>query len=151
MPSNNRSFGTKISGNRQFNHEFTPEQRAAIVAELHAGKSQRTVASDYRTTQGTISKTKRRWDTEHSNASRARKGRPKKLTALQIIRINSHWRRKWRSKKRISLSEDDAKARLAHAQFWIHRLDDYIMTCFSDECIIQNAPNNPDGWVFRRP
>ncbi|KAG7423623.1 hypothetical protein Forpi1262_v015340 [Fusarium oxysporum f. sp. raphani] len=23
--------------------------------------------------------------------------------------------------------------------------------CFSDEVTVQNALNNPDGWVFRRP
>jgi len=89
MASEERSFGSEISGNRQFNHEFTPVQRAAIMAELRAGKSQRTVAANFNTTQGTISKTKKRWEEEEILQSRARKGRPKKLTALQIVRINS--------------------------------------------------------------
>lgn len=158
MASENRSFGTEISGNREFNHEFTPEQRAAIMAELRAGKSQREVANNFSTTQGTISKTKRRWEQHHNLASQPRKGRPKKLTPLQIIRINSyinrhreitwndvlyeleldvsirtlkrrlqsHWRRKWRSKRRIELSEEDAKERLEHCTFWLRHLDDYI-------------------------
>ncbi|KAM5529040.1 transposase [Fusarium oxysporum f. sp. phaseoli] len=183
MPSGNRSFGAEISGNRKFNHEFTPEQRAAIMAELHAGKSQREVADNFSTTQGTISKTKRRWEQHHNLASQPRKGRPKKLTPLQLIRINSYinrhreitwndvlceleldvsirtlkrrlqsnWRRKWRSKRRIELSEEDAKARLEHCTFWLRHLYDYIRICFSDEVTVQNAPNNPDGWVFRRP
>ncbi|KNA96965.1 hypothetical protein FOXG_18208 [Fusarium oxysporum f. sp. lycopersici 4287] len=162
MASEERSFGSEISGNRQFNHEFTPVQRAAIMAELRAGKSQRTVAANFNTTQGTISKTKKRWEEEEILQSRARKGRPKKLTALQILgldvsirtlkrRLQSYWRRKWRSKRRIKLSEEDAKARLKHCEFWLHHLDDYIQICFSDEVTVQNAPNNPDGWVFRRP
>ncbi|KAJ0126857.1 N-acetylgalactosamine-6-sulfatase [Fusarium oxysporum f. sp. albedinis] len=158
MASEERSFGSEISGNRQFNHEFTPVQRAAIMAELRAGKSQRTVAANFNTTQGTISKTKKRWEEEEILQSRARKGHPKKLTALQIVRINSfinrhrkitwndvllelgldvsirtlkrrlqsHWRRKWRSKRRIKLSEEDAKARLKYCEFWLRHLDDYI-------------------------
>ncbi|EGU87752.1 hypothetical protein FOXB_01731 [Fusarium oxysporum f. sp. conglutinans Fo5176] len=89
---------------------------------------------------GTISKTKKRWEEEEILQSKARKGRPKKLTALQI-----------RSKRRIKLLEEDAKARLKHCEFWLHHLDDYIQICFSDEVTVQNAPNNPDGWVFRRP
>jgi hypothetical protein len=51
--------------------------------------------------------------------------------------------------------------------FWLRHLDDYIRVCalkekgsitdfhiqicFSDEIIIQNAPNSPGGWVSRRP
>lgn len=34
-----RQFGTVLSGNRQYNHEFTPEARAAIVAAFLAGKT----------------------------------------------------------------------------------------------------------------
>lgn len=30
------SFGTEISADREFNHKFTPEQRAAIMAEVAA-------------------------------------------------------------------------------------------------------------------
>ncbi|KAM5528764.1 transposase [Fusarium oxysporum f. sp. phaseoli] len=29
--------------------------------------------------------------------------------------------------------------------------NDLNTICFSDEVTVQNAPNNPDGWVFRRP
>ncbi|KAJ0121854.1 Hat family dimerization protein [Fusarium oxysporum f. sp. albedinis] len=34
------SFGPEITSDRKFNHEFTPEQRAAIMVELRAGKRQ---------------------------------------------------------------------------------------------------------------
>ncbi|KAJ0144288.1 Uncharacterized protein HZ326_12961 [Fusarium oxysporum f. sp. albedinis] len=82
-------------------------------------------------------------------------------------RLERYWRRKWRSKKRIKLSKDDAKARLQHARFWIRHINEYILViglkmtpfstltfsqiCFTDEVTVSNAPNNPDGWVFRRP
>jgi transposase len=159
MASEQRDFGTEISGNRQRNHEFTPEQRAAMVAEVYAGKSMRQVAASYSTDPGTVSRTVKRWKEHHNNVSRPRKGRPRKLSALEIIRINSfikrnrsitwneallelgvevsartlrrrlerYWRRKWRSKKRIKLSKYDAKARLQHARFWIHRIDEYLL------------------------
>jgi transposase len=90
MNPEERSFGTEIRGNREFNHEFTPEQRAAIKAELRAGKSQREVAGHFNTTQSIISKTKKRWEEHHNLASQAQKGRPKKLTSQQILRINSY-------------------------------------------------------------
>ncbi|KAJ9412479.1 hypothetical protein QL093DRAFT_2550416, partial [Fusarium oxysporum] len=170
MASKERSFGSEISGNRQFNHEFTPVQRAAIMAELRAGKSQRIVAANFNTTQGTISKTKKRWEEEEILQSRARKWRPKKLTALQIVRINSfinrHRKITWNDVLELGLDvsirtlkrrlqshwrQEDAKARLKYCEFWLRHLDDYIQICFSDEVTVQNAPNNPDGWVFRRP
>jgi transposase len=158
MTPGNRSFGAEISGDREFNHELTPEQRAAIMTELRAGISQRKVAEHFNTTQSTISKTKQRWEQHHNLGSQPRKGRPKKLTPLQIVRINSfinrhrhitwndvlleleldisirtlqrrlqsHWRRKWRSKRRIQLSEEDAKERLEHCRFWLRHIDEYI-------------------------
>jgi hypothetical protein len=39
MASNNIIFSTKISGNRQYNCQFTPKQRVAITAEVQAGKA----------------------------------------------------------------------------------------------------------------
>jgi hypothetical protein len=82
MTSGNRSFGAEISGDREFNHEFTPEQRAIIMTELRAGISQRKVTKHFNTTQSTISKTKQRWEQHHNLGSKPRKGRPKKLTPL---------------------------------------------------------------------
>jgi transposase len=74
VASEDRSFGTEISGNRELNHKFTPEQRAAMMAELRAGKSQTDVAAHFHTTQGTASKTKRRWEDHQSLQSMPRKG-----------------------------------------------------------------------------
>ena len=76
MASKQRNFGTEISGNRQRNHEFTPEQRAAMVAEVYAGKSMRQVAASYSTDPGTVSRTVKRWKENHNNVSGARSGRP---------------------------------------------------------------------------
>ncbi|KAH7190828.1 hypothetical protein DER44DRAFT_110101 [Fusarium oxysporum] len=87
MTSEQRDFGTEISGNRQRNHEFTPEQRAAMVSEVYAGKSMRQAAESYNTDPATVYRTKKRWQEHHNNTSRPRKGCPKKLTGLQIVRI----------------------------------------------------------------
>jgi len=93
MASEQRNFGTEISGNRQRNHEFTPEQRAAMVAEVYAGKSMRQVAASYSTDPGTVSRTVKRWKENHNNVSGARSGRPQKLSARKIISIQSFIKR----------------------------------------------------------
>jgi hypothetical protein len=46
-------------------------------------------------------------------------------------RLQSHWRCKWRSTRRIELSEEDAKARLEHGQFWLRHLDEYTQVRIS--------------------
>jgi len=84
MAPKERSFGQQISGNRQFNHEFTPEQRAAIITELEGGKSQTAVAEEFKTTRSTIYRTKKRWTTQHKLQSKPRKGRPRALTPREI-------------------------------------------------------------------
>jgi transposase len=128
------------------------------MAELWTGKSQSEVAGNFNTTQSTISKTKKRWESDHVLGSKPRKGRPRKLTPLRIVRINSYinrhchiswndvllelelevsisilkrrvqsyWRRRWRSKRRIQLLDKDAKERLEHCRFWLCHLDDCI-------------------------
>jgi transposase len=93
MASEQRNFSTKISGNRQRNHKFTPEQRAAMVAEVYAGKSIRQVAASYSTDPGTISRTVKRWKENHNNVSGARSRRPQKLSARKIIYIQSFIKR----------------------------------------------------------
>ena len=72
MPYNPNSFGAKITKNRRPNQEFTPEQRAAMVAEIYTGKSTTQVARDYGTTSGTVSKIKARFKEQYNNASRSR-------------------------------------------------------------------------------
>ncbi|KAF5700740.1 transposase [Fusarium mundagurra] len=84
------SSSIEISADRGFNQEFTPEQGAGIMAELCAGKAQRQVAANFNTNQPTISKIKKRWETHQNLRPQQRKGRPKKLTALQILRIDSY-------------------------------------------------------------
>ncbi|KAJ0135206.1 Uncharacterized protein HZ326_21770, partial [Fusarium oxysporum f. sp. albedinis] len=58
---------------------------------------------------------------------------------------------------------DEAKEWLQHARYWIHHIHEYLAVictqrsclsalrfsrlCFSDEVTVQNAPNNPDGWI----
>jgi hypothetical protein len=67
----------------------------------------------------------------------------------------------------MKLAEADAQETFTHCGFWLRHLDDYIrgcalkekgsitdfhiQICFNDEIIIQNVPNNPDGWAIRRP
>src|SRR4051812_7000079 len=87
MASKQRDFGTKISRNRQRNHEFTPKQRAAMVAEVYAGKSMRQVAASYLTDPGTVSRTVKRWKENYNNVSKPRSGRPQKLSAREVISI----------------------------------------------------------------
>lgn len=85
-----RSFGTEISGNRQRNHEFTPEARAAILAWLSAGKSIKSTAREFNTTPSTVRGIKQRWNDDHTLHKRPRKGRPQILSETEkryIIRM----------------------------------------------------------------
>jgi hypothetical protein len=41
MASQQSDFGTQISANRERNRELTLEQRAAMVAEIYAGRTYR--------------------------------------------------------------------------------------------------------------
>lgn len=78
-----RQFGTEISANRQRNHEFSPVQKSAMVAELCAGKSFRAVARVFNTTPSTTHKIFHRWDHDHTLEKKKRKGRPLKLTPAE--------------------------------------------------------------------
>ncbi|KAM5520917.1 hypothetical protein FOXYSP1_14807 [Fusarium oxysporum f. sp. phaseoli] len=89
MASKQRNFGTEINGNRQRNHEFTPEQRAAMVAEVYAGKSMRQVAASYSTDPGTISRTVKRWKENHNNVSGARSRHPRNSALIRLF-LSSH-------------------------------------------------------------
>ncbi|KJZ68152.1 hypothetical protein HIM_12456 [Hirsutella minnesotensis 3608] len=60
------------------------------------------------------------------------------------------YRRKWRSMKRIPISKETAALRLQFAQGWEGEEEELAETIFSDECSVQNAPNNPNSWVFRK-
>jgi transposase len=56
--------------------------------------------------------------------------------------------RKWKSKKRIHLTADDARKRLIFCRKWANfdRWEDVI---FSDECTVQRGSNSPVQFVFR--
>lgn len=76
-PGNN----TTSSANRQFNCQFTSEQRSAIVAEVSSGKSYAQVAKEFNTTKSTVFAILKRWKTTQSVDPKPQKGRPQKLTA----------------------------------------------------------------------
>jgi transposase len=75
-----RSFGQEISGNHQRNHEFTPEQRAAMLQLLATGVSQRRIAAEFNTTHSIVQRIKQRWENDHTLKNKVRKGHPKKLS-----------------------------------------------------------------------
>lgn len=67
MPSHSRSSGVQVSGYRQQNHKFTPDQRASIMMAIHRGESYRLIvacgASYHDTLKSlTISDIKKRWN-----------------------------------------------------------------------------------------
>ena len=88
--SHNRTFGQLISGNRQPNHEFSPEAKGAMLAMLEAGVSGRAVAKEFRTTHSAVQSIKKNFDTRHTVRNKKRKGRPQILTKTEkryIIRM----------------------------------------------------------------
>lgn len=89
MPSRRR-FGTEITGNRRYNHEFSSEARAAIIAKMDEGKSLRSVAREFKTTHGTIQYIKQHWQLTHTTRDNPRSGRPEELTETEkryIVRL----------------------------------------------------------------
>ena len=61
-----------------------------MIALLKAGQSQSNMAHAFYITSSTILLAKERWDQHHNLASRARQGRPQKLSPMQIKTINLH-------------------------------------------------------------
>ena len=78
MPGN-RIFSTEISGNRQRNYEFSPVQKAAIVAELSQGKTHRAVAAAFNTSPSTTHRIFKRWKEDATLENKPRSGRLLKL------------------------------------------------------------------------
>lgn len=85
--SENRSFGDIISGNRQKNHEFSPEAKAAMLAMLEAGLSQRAVARQFKTSHGAVAKVLKRFRETGSVKNKPRSGRPSVLNRAQKLYI----------------------------------------------------------------
>ena len=74
--SEERNFGVEMSANRQRNHEFSSEARAAILTKLGEGIPVKEVARQFNTTPSTIRQTRKRWTEDHITHSRPRSGRP---------------------------------------------------------------------------
>lgn len=81
--SENRSFGDIISGNRQKNHEFSPEAKAAMLAMLEAGLSQRAVARRFKTSHGAVAEVLKRFRETGTVKNKPRSGRPSVLNRAQ--------------------------------------------------------------------
>jgi transposase len=84
MKTPKRAFSTEISANQQRGYQFSPEQKAAICAELWAGKTYRAVAEEYNTTASTAYGIFKRWQNTRSFDIAPRSGRPPKLTPAEV-------------------------------------------------------------------
>ncbi|KAJ0134293.1 hypothetical protein HZ326_22654 [Fusarium oxysporum f. sp. albedinis] len=106
-------------------------------------------------TPATVYRIKKRWDQHHNNTSKPRKWRPRKRSALQIIRVNSficrHRSITWNDALLELDLEVSPRTLRRHLDRYWRRKWRFSRLCFSDEVTVQNAPNNPDGWIFRRP
>ncbi|GAO15952.1 hypothetical protein UVI_02039730 [Ustilaginoidea virens] len=158
----NRAFGTEISGNRQRNHEFSPVQKAAIVAELSQGKTHRAVATAFNTSPSTTYRIFKRWKEDATLENKPRSGRPPKLTEAEkryivlLVKRNrsiiySALQCKWKAIKRIPLSKKTAANRLSFPHYWLPKVEELIEVIFSDETSIANQILNIPKWVFRKP
>ena len=75
-----RSFGTKISGNRGPGAELSETARAGIIAVSEAGVSKLKIAAEYHVNWSTVYNTINRWKNHHTLESLPRPGEPEKLT-----------------------------------------------------------------------
>ena len=85
-----RAFGSEISGNRSLNDELSERQRDCIIAAIEAGAATREVAALYNTTQRTVQRILKRWETTGSTTTKPRSGRPSTLSHRErrkILRI----------------------------------------------------------------
>jgi len=89
-----RSFGTKISGNRRPEAELSETARAGIIAASEAGVSKLKIAAEYRVNRLTVYDTINQWKNHHTLKSLPRPREPEKLTQyqkhllIQIVRIH---------------------------------------------------------------
>lgn len=87
MLSNQRRFGTVISGNRQRNQEISPVSRAAIISAVVAGQKKSAVARQFQLPRSTIQSLIDRYNSTQSVYSQPRSGRPKVVTPRGIRSI----------------------------------------------------------------
>ena len=78
-----RSFGTKISGNRRAGAELLETTRAGIIAASEAGVSKPKIAAEYRVNRSTVYDTINQWKNHHTLKSLPRPGQPEKLSQYQ--------------------------------------------------------------------
>lgn len=82
-----RHFRTEISANRQYNHEFSPEVRMAMLAKLDDGQSLRAVARQFNTTHSSVQYVRNHFTTQHTVKDDKRSGRPNQLTRAERLYI----------------------------------------------------------------
>ncbi|KAK5988525.1 hypothetical protein PT974_10008 [Cladobotryum mycophilum] len=139
MPDN-RKFGTRLSANSEFSHQFNEAQKAAMCEAKSHGESYRKVAEEFHTVPSTVHRIVKRYENNNTLRNRPRKGAPKKLTEAEerqitwdalvnevdgkvcsrtIRRALEHGcRRKWKAMERIEISEETAEERLEFARHW---------------------------------
>lgn len=87
MLSNQRRFGTIISGNRQRNQEINPVSRSAIISAVNAGQRKSAVARQFSVPRSTVQGILNRFNSTQSVYSQPRSGRPKVITPRGIRTI----------------------------------------------------------------
>lgn len=87
MLSNQRRFGTVISGNRQRNQEINPVLRLAIISAVTGGQRKSAVARQFQLPRSTIQSLIDRYNATQSVHSKPRSGRPKVLTPRGVRTI----------------------------------------------------------------
>lgn len=82
-----RRFGQEISGNRQKHQELSDSTRSAILTALRCGQKKTQIARDFGCSRQAIYNTLTRFKSTKSTDSRARIGRPKKLSNTAIRQL----------------------------------------------------------------
>jgi transposase len=84
----NRQFADVITGNRQKNHQFNNESRAAMIALRRAGQSYAKIAVQFYTTKSVVYKIYKRFTDDDKMTPRPRPGPKPKLSEGDIRYLN---------------------------------------------------------------
>lgn len=108
----------EISGNRRYNHEITPESKAAILVARAYGESSASVARLTGVSRRAQDHTLQRWATQRTLESSFRTGRPAILTERAKRTLKFHVRRDPRStykeiREALGINASDATLRRA--------------------------------------
>jgi transposase len=76
----NRQFADIITGNRQKNHQFNDESRAAMIALRISGRSYGKIATEFNTTKSTVFNIYKRYTDENKTTPRPRPGPKSKFS-----------------------------------------------------------------------